>query len=404
MLDGAGRRIWRLPAAPVDYQHILRGRGHRWWKPLLSLLFVVAAYVVPLLAVSLLIAIVLGVQDAMGGGSALLRDLMALDMNNPGVMAYSMLTLAWFIPVALIAVRVVHGVKAGYLSSVAGRFRWGWAATCLLVTVPLWVAVYGVQLLLEGVRLTDLNPPDNWPLLLAIILLLVPLQSAGEEYVFRGYMTQAFGSWFKHRWVALFVPSVFSVAFFALLHGSLDPLVLLDLSLFAGAAVYITWRTGGLEAAVAVHATNNVLIFIGTMMAGDLNIGIVGEESTQSGGSLLWSALLIGLAAVGLTLLAKWRGVQRQFEPVPVPAPQVPRLVVPQFAAPALAAPQPIPPYHAQQPYPTPYPAAPHYPQPTQQIPYSQGESGHGKAAPHYATPPVQDSAPPAPPSQPRGS
>ena len=46
--------------------------------------------------------------------------------------------------------------------------------------------------------------------------------------------------------------AVLSAATFSLAHGSLDPWILLDLAAFAVAAVLLTWRTGGLEAAVAL--------------------------------------------------------------------------------------------------------------------------------------------------------
>ena len=50
---------------------------------------------------------------------------------------------------------------------------------------------------------------------LLVVLFLTPLQAAGEEYAFRGYLQQAFGGLFGSRVVAVGVPALL----FALAHG-----------------------------------------------------------------------------------------------------------------------------------------------------------------------------------------
>jgi membrane protease YdiL (CAAX protease family) len=97
---------------------------------------------------------------------------------------------------------------------------------------------------------------DLW-LMLAIIVLLVPLQATAEEYVFRGYLMQAIGGWLKHPAFAILLP----VPLFMLGH-LYDVWGLLDVGVFAVFAAWLTWRTGGLEAAIVAHVINNGSIFI----------------------------------------------------------------------------------------------------------------------------------------------
>jgi membrane protease YdiL (CAAX protease family) len=92
---------------------------------------------------------------------------------------------------------------------------------------------------------------------LLVVLLLTPLQAAGEEYAFRGYLTQAFGNVFGRAWAAVLFPALL----FALAHGSQSAPVFFDrfaFGLVAGLAVVLT---GGLEAGIAMHVLNNWLAF-----------------------------------------------------------------------------------------------------------------------------------------------
>ena len=93
---------------------------------------------------------------------------------------------------------------------------------------------------------------------LLVVLLLTPLQAAGEEYAFRGYLQQAFGGLFGSRVLAVGL----SALLFALAHGLGQswPIFVdrLAFGLVAGALVILT---GGLEAGIAMHVLNNFLAF-----------------------------------------------------------------------------------------------------------------------------------------------
>ncbi|MBD4543724.1 CPBP family intramembrane metalloprotease, partial [Xanthomonas citri pv. citri] len=104
------------------------------------------------------------------------------------------------------------------------------------------------------------------------------------------------GTWIRRPVVAVAVTAVLSAATFALAHGSLDPWILLDLAAFAVAAVLLTWRTGGLEAAVALHVVNNVVIIAAGTLVGTVEDSYVDAETAGSPAATLLSVAVVAVA------------------------------------------------------------------------------------------------------------
>ena len=96
----------------------------------------------------------------------------------------------------------------------------------------------------------------------------VPLQAAAEEYVFRGWFFQAFGARLRSPWPG----AVVSALLFAGAHGYGQLAGFVDLVLFALVLTWLTAPTGGLEAAIAYHVVNNLVVFLLGASAGQLQI------------------------------------------------------------------------------------------------------------------------------------
>jgi membrane protease YdiL (CAAX protease family) len=130
-----------------------------------------------------------------------------------------------------------------------------------------------------------------------VILLLTPFQAAGEEYVFRGYLTQAFGGMFHSAWVAVLLPAFL----FGLAHGlGQSPPVFFDRFAFGVVAGILVIRTGGLEAGIAMHVLNNFLAYGIALTYSDM-----ASTLNPSGGSW-WSipvTLTQSLVYLGLAVL-----------------------------------------------------------------------------------------------------
>ena len=132
---------------------------------------------------------------------------------------------------------------------------------------------------------------------LLVIAVLTPFQAAGEEYLFRGYLTQAFGGLFHRAWVAVVVPAFL----FGLAHGLGQSIpVFFDRFAFGLVAGALVVLTGGLEAGIAMHVLNNWLAFGLALAYGDM-----ASTLNPSGGSW-WSipvTLTQSLVYLGLAVL-----------------------------------------------------------------------------------------------------
>jgi CAAX protease family protein len=301
-----------LPDVPRVYQQMLRGPQYRWWKPLLCLVLVLplALLMMGLAIVPVLIAgLVTGAPDLVEYTVNATTDIANM---GPVGFIYLNLTLIVLIPASGLSIWIVHGIRPGYLSSVAGRIRWRWLLRCIAVIAPLW-AVYT----LLGVIVEPFTSPrpDQWVALLVIVLVMTPLQAAGEEYFFRGWIMQNVGAWFARPIVGLVVSLIVSAVAFSTAHLSPDPWVLGSIACLAVAAGLAAWRTGGLEAAIAMHAINNVLTFLVVVISGGWSQAFVGTDTTGTPLMLLLTAAVNGTALALILWQAKRVGLQRYYQP-----------------------------------------------------------------------------------------
>lgn len=254
------------------------------------------------------LAAAIGAMRGTGDLGVWLEQLAEGGVDDPVTFAVTNLGIIVLIPVAVAALAIAHRLPVGAVASVALRVRWAWFGRCLLVLTPLWLGYLLVAWLVAG-RPVGARPAQAG-LLALLVLLLTPLQSAAEEVAFRGWALLSLGSWFANSRVALIVPTVVSVPLFAAAHGSPDPWILLDLGSFALAATLMTWRTGGLEAAIALHLINNVLAMQMSLLVGGFTEGFVDQAAT---GSATQAGISLVMNAVALALV--WRLASRHHLP-----------------------------------------------------------------------------------------
>jgi hypothetical protein len=216
------------------------------------------------------------------------------------------------VPVVLVATRVVHRVRPGFVSSVAGWLRWRWLLRCLLAVLPLWVIYLGLGFVLDP---PSSGRPEQWPLLLLLAITTTPFQAAGEEYLCRGWLVQNVAVWFVHPGVAWVVSTAVSAAVFALLHGNFHPWVLLDIAALGVGACSLNRQAGRLEAGIALHVANNVLLGVATTTIGGYEESFVSAGSSGSPLVLLTSLVALALASLLVLRAARRAGVQRRTGP-----------------------------------------------------------------------------------------
>ena len=304
------------PPAPdfrPHYHELHRVGRPGWWRSLLGavLLLVLVFGVVPLaLGLLALVAMLAGGTSAEDAG----RILDITEEVTPAGLAALNLLLGSAILSSWLVLWLFHRLKPRWLSSVAPRLRWRFLLACLPVAVVALVASFGVALLVPagaaGEPVGAMNDFTSTTRdFLLVIALLTPLQAAGEEYVFRGYLTQAFGSLLPFRRVSLVLAVLVPSVLFALAHGFGQSWpVFFDRFAFGVVAGILVIRTGGLEAAIAMHVLNNFLAYGLALSFGDMT-----ESLNATGPSSPWmivSTLTQSLVYLGLaTWLARAMGL-----------------------------------------------------------------------------------------------
>jgi len=256
---------------PLEYHRLQRATRWAWWRPLAGVLvlggsFVVVAPVVALLAFT----VGLGLTGADVADSV--DRMLDTDDLTPLALAYLNVSIALLIPATWLVAWAFHRQRPGWLASVAPRIRWRWLLVCLgLALLALMLTLMVAAMLPAAGDTGEVNTEVNdWTSatrdFVLIVLLLTPLQAAGEEYVFRGYLTQAFGGLIASRWLAVLGPALL----FALAHGAQDPQIFVDRFAFGLVAGVLVILTGGLEAGIAMHVLNNFFAFGLALAFGDI--------------------------------------------------------------------------------------------------------------------------------------
>lgn len=276
---------------PLRFHRLARTR-RGWWRPLVMLVTAAVSYVLVLAAVlfSVAMAGLASPRIERVADSAFADEQGSMEDPAQAVVMLGMLAL--MVPACQLAARVAG--RRGQLSSVDGRFRWGLFARALVPSLLVLGTFIGVSVAVAPAHLP--RNPQLWTML-AVIVVLVPVQAAGEEFVFRGLLPQVVGAWLRSPvWGVLI-----SLPLFVAGH-EYNAVGLAGTGTFAAGAAWLVWRTGGLEAAIAWHAVNNVLVFTAT------NLGLLEDttEITVTGAAFDIASTLCVVAAMEWCWRSRW--------------------------------------------------------------------------------------------------
>ncbi|BDZ48068.1 CAAX amino protease [Frondihabitans sucicola] len=311
----------------LAYHRLFRARStYRWWKPLVAFVVGIGFYYALQIVYQWIVLLIVGSVGGAGARTELLKawNHNQQDASNPLVMLFTLGSLATMLPSVIIAVRILGLGSFGTLASVRGRIRWRWLARCIVPGLVYLAVTFGLNYAVPASWQGESNSSGQAtplvPLLVSILLILlfVPLQSAGEEFAFRGFGMQTFGSWFRWPVVGIVVPTVG----FAFAHNY-NAWGKLDVAALGVSFAYLTWRTGGLEAGLVGHVLNNLLVFI-------LAAPVV--ATSQSDGSPAGAAITV-ISSAAYVLMVTW--VARKHEPErvsPVDNPGATSVVSPKLA------------------------------------------------------------------------
>ena len=177
------------------------------------------------------------------------------------VLFQTLLPLAIFLILLLVWVKFVHRQSTRSLTTARPKVDWSriFFAFCIwgAITIALTAAAY----FMEPENYVFNFKPVPFAILAAIALIMIPMQTSFEEYLFRGYLMQGIGIATRSRLIPLISTSVI----FGLMHianPEIDKLGYILLWYYIGTGFFlgiITLMDEGMELALGFHAANNLI-------------------------------------------------------------------------------------------------------------------------------------------------
>jgi len=181
----------------------------------------------------------------------------------------TILTFALFGVVLVLFHALVLGIHRRGVESMLGPFENCWRD---FKSSLVWVGGVAILLsILEPVAGIDsaitLRPIPSWAFFAIIGSIFIILQSATEEIIYRGYLTQQMAAYRSQRWFWMWIPSlIFGISHYFNGYGPADGVInVIWATLLGLACADLTARTGNIGAAIGLHAANNLYatLFVG---------------------------------------------------------------------------------------------------------------------------------------------
>lgn len=233
---------------------------HEWWRYLVGFLIIFIASQIG--SIPLLIAVMFKVMSN-GGNIESIQDpnVMMTVLDSNLTLFLMLLSYAIGLLAVYLVVRFLH--KQPFVELTTSRKKTDWGRVLFgfgLITVTTLVVTI----------LDYYSNPDDYVLqfdlvpflILAVIaIIMIPLQTSFEEYLFRGYLMQGIGVLAKNRWLPLVLTSVI----FGGLHlanPEVDKLGNIIMIYYIGTGFFLgimTLMDEGMELALGFHAGNNLI-------------------------------------------------------------------------------------------------------------------------------------------------
>jgi len=231
----------------------------------------------------------------------------------------------------IVLINPLNGKTLKQVINGTGALRW----KRLFISAAVWIIFSAIYLFIS-MKLDPSNYSLNnasktlFPLII-ISILLIPLQAAWEEIIFRGYLLQGFTVWLKNRWAPVIVTSIL----FASMHiinpeikeygfWNMMPQYLLFGLIFG----VMTVMDDGVEAAIGAHSANNAFLSIMLTNKGSvLQTPAVYEQHNYYPMTEFLMMLAMGILIIlVLMLLFRWKNFLVLFGKVkpPVASVQIP--------------------------------------------------------------------------------
>lgn len=232
---------------------------HDWWRYLVGTMIIFAFWqvigVLPLM-------IFLGIEIANGASLSLVTDIsqMASLLGNNLFLFLMLFSFAMGLVGIILSAKTLHKQSFVHLTTARKKIDWKrfWFVFIIWGAFSVGSTLLSYYFAPED-YIFSLNVKP-FIILCVIVVLLIPLQTSFEEYLFRGYLMQGIGVLCKNRWLPLLITSVG----FGVLHGlnpEVDKLGPIMMVFYVGTGLVLgimTLMDDGLELALGFHAANNM--------------------------------------------------------------------------------------------------------------------------------------------------
>jgi uncharacterized protein len=320
---------WVRPE-PLEFHRLQRTLPrYRWWRPLLTVGLATVLYVVFTIIVFAVLGAVIALRTSTTGLLAWADALTTMQVTDPMTLAVLLGSVILMAPAVLLAMLITGMRPWRHVLSVEFRLRRRWLLWCLWPAVAVFVGTQALFTAFDAVgalvagdvavttSATTASGWVGWPVYgvsVVVILLLVPLQAATEEFVFRGLLLQTMGGWVRPAWVA----AIPSIVLFTMGHGY-GWWGQASIIVFAITTVVLAVRTGGLEAGIALHVVNNLISFLVSAT------GLTGDDTVSGGADspvlLFQELVLCGAYLWWVCAAAARRRLPNRYNPAAAPVP-----------------------------------------------------------------------------------
>jgi membrane protease YdiL (CAAX protease family) len=271
-----------------------------WWKPLVLVIVLPLVLVVLQVLATALVGLVEGSTDPFSTEFTPLK-LLAVNLSIGATGVVALLLLKWM-------------TKAPWSAFLTGRraVDKGRIATYVVgAAVLVSVGVGAVALVSpESTGWTDFAVSGTTVAFLFVTMLTTPVQSAGEELMYRSVLLPAAASWVRAVRPALAVGVVVSALGFAVVHGSTDPWLFGYFCVFGVSTGLMMIMSSGTEAPIAFHVVNNVIAgVVGSLLSGGENQTI--DRRTATGDASVLILVAVNVAMVLLVWFTERRRESR---------------------------------------------------------------------------------------------
>lgn len=248
----------------MDFVNLAREGKNNWWRYVLAVFTILFIWFgVSIVVFMLLFAFVLFDNNPETRPDTATGQIVGVE---PLIMfVVIMLSAAALFAAVLIAVRLFHQRPARSLITPLARVDWKRIAVGFGFFFLLGMLGSIVEGLLFPGRYQLTFKPDEFFKFVPFVLILIPIQTTGEELLFRAYLLQSFGLLFRRPFIAAVVSSfIFMSLHLANPEVSADA-ILLPAYYFCVGMLFslVTLKDGRLELALGAHAAVNIFSALG---------------------------------------------------------------------------------------------------------------------------------------------